>query len=127
LGSLGSSLLESEGLIYACEHVQLRVNQLKLNHVFNILNNTAPPYLNTNFTLKTSVHSNNTRSGPLSLAIPSVKSFGIKSFFYTSSKLWNSMPGQIQTSTTKSGLKRAVKQHLQSQTVQLESNSFVSF
>ena len=107
--------------------VELRVDQLKLNHVFNILNNTAPSYLTANFQLKTSHHSTNTRSGPLSLVIPPVKSFGIKSFFYTASKLWNSLPGQIQTSTSKSIFKKAVTQHLHTRSISQESNSFISF
>jgi len=57
--------------------VKLRSKQLKLNKVYNIINGTAPIYLNTAFKLITSQRNINTRSSTMSFQIPQVKSFGI--------------------------------------------------
>ena len=58
--------------------VKLCAKQLKLNQVHNILNGTAPIYLNTAFKLTTSQHNINTSSSTMSLQIPQV--FGKKYF-----------------------------------------------
>ena len=51
------------------------VDQLvALNQIHNIVHGKAPIYLKSTFSLNTSRH--NTRSGPLSLSIPSVKGLG---------------------------------------------------
>ena len=63
--------------------VELRDKQFKVNQVHNILNGTAPVYLNTAFKLTTSQHNINTRSSTMSLHIPQVKSFGKNNFTYT--------------------------------------------
>ena len=55
--------------------VELCAKQLKLNEIHNILNGTAPVYLNTTFKLTTSQDNINTRSSTMSLQIPQVKSF----------------------------------------------------
>jgi len=109
--------------------VDLRVTQLKLNHVYNIINNSAPNYLTSSFTLRTSLHNNNhnTRSGSLSLVIPSVKSFGGTSFFYTGAKLWNDVPIQTQSSTTKPTFKRSLKAHLFHWLEQQDQNPCIFF
>ena len=52
-------------------------------------------YLQSSFSLNTSRH--NTRSGPLSLSIPSDKSFGLSSFNYTGAVAWNDLPGDIKS------------------------------
>ena len=54
--------------------VELRAKQLIQVH--NILNGTAPVYLNTAFKLTPCQHNINTRSSTMSLQIPQVKSFG---------------------------------------------------
>ena len=71
--------------------VDLRVKQLKLNQVHNIVHGKAPMYLQSSFSLNTSRH--NTRSGTPSLSIPSVKSFGLSYFNYTGAVAWNDLPG----------------------------------
>ena len=70
--------------------VDLTVKQLKLNQV----NGKAPIYFKSSFSLNTSRH--NTSSGPLSLSIPSVKSFRLSSFNYTEAVAWNDLPGDIK-------------------------------
>ena len=44
--------------------------------------------------------------------MPSVKGFGIKSFFYSASKLWNSLSPNLQHVTNKYLFKRNVKAYL---------------
>ena len=62
--------------------VELRVKQLKLNLVHNIINGKAPNYLSESLKLTRNQHNINTRSGTLSLQVP-VKSFCKTSFQYT--------------------------------------------
>ena len=80
--------------------VEYRVIQLKLNHMFNIVHGSAPEYLKNNINI-TREPAHNTRSGSFACYIPNVKSFGIKSFFFTGSKLWNSLSHSIQCITDK--------------------------
>ena len=55
--------------------VPFRVDQLLLNHMYNIVHGTAPEYLKSCIKIaQDSVH--NTRSGNLACAMPSVGSFG---------------------------------------------------
>ena len=64
--------------------VEYRVTQLKLNHMFNIVHGSAPEYLKNSVNI-TREPAHNTRSGRFACYIPNVKSFGIKSFFFTGS------------------------------------------
>ena len=71
--------------------VELRVKQLKLNLVHNIINGKAPNYLSESINLTRNQHNINTRSGTLSLQVPYVKSFGKTSFQYTGIQAWNEL------------------------------------
>ena len=64
--------------------------QIVQNHIFNSVHGSAPEYLKHSFNLSRS-NRYDIRSGNVSCVMPSVKGFGIKSFFYSSSKLWNSL------------------------------------
>ena len=88
--------------------VEYRVTQLMLNHMFNIVHGSASEYLknNINITIEPAL---NTRSGRFACYIPNVKSFGIKSFFFTGSKLWNSLSHSIQCITDKFIFKKMIK------------------
>ena len=88
--------------------VEYRVTQLKLNHMFNIVHGSAPEYLKNNINI-TREPAHNTRSGSFACYIPNVKSFGIKSFFFTGSKLWNSLSHSIQCVTDKFIFKKMIK------------------
>ena len=93
--------------------VEYRVTQLKLNHMFNIVHGSAPEYLKNNIQLDiTREPAHNTRSGSFACYIPNVKSFGIKSFFFTGSKLWNSLSHSIQCITDKFIFKKMIKGNL---------------
>ena len=88
--------------------VEYRVTQIKLNHMFNIVHGSAPEYLKNNINI-TREPAHNTRSGSFACYIPNVKSFGIKSFFFTGSKLWNSLSHSIQCITDKFIFKKMIK------------------
>ena len=105
--------------------VDIRVKQLKLNQIglHNVVHGKAPLYLNSSFSLNTSRH--NTSSGPLSLSIPSVKSFGQSSFNYTGAVAWNDLPGDIKSVRTKPMFKSKVKQFLFNKFREQEENPFV--
>ena len=60
--------------------VPLRVDQLKLNHMRNIINGIAPSYLK-NEILIASLTGHGTRSGNRTCFVHRVNSFAIKSFF----------------------------------------------
>ena len=59
--------------------VKYRADQIKLNHMFNIVHDSAPEYLKQSINLSRS-NRYDTRSGNLSCVMPSVKGFGIKYF-----------------------------------------------
>ena len=60
--------------------VPLRVDQLKLNHMYNIVNGISPHYLRSEVSMAGN-HGHNTRSGNRACFVPRVNSFAIKSFF----------------------------------------------
>ena len=58
----------------------VRVDQLKLNHIYNIMNGIAPGYLKSEISI--AGHTGHvTRSGSRACFVPRVNSFAIKSFF----------------------------------------------
>ena len=59
--------------------VPLRVDQLKLNHMYNIINGIAPSYLKSEISIASHT-SHMTRSGNRACFVPRVNSFAIKSF-----------------------------------------------
>ena len=88
--------------------VPLRVAQLKLNHMYNIVNGISPHYLRVEVSMAGN-HGHNTRSGNRACFVPRMNSFAIKSFFYTGGKLWNSLPYTTQRIT------KSVAYHIQIQ------------
>ena len=108
--------------------VDLRVKQFKLNHIqcyvtLNIVHGKASIYLNSIFSLNTSRH--NTSSGPLSLSIPSVKSFGLSSFNYAGAAAGNDLPGDIKYVQTKPMFKSKVKKFSFNKCLEQEENHFI--
>ena len=70
--------------------IHKRIEQLKMNHMFNIIHGISPAYLKEGISLQDNA-SHQTRSVTfLSCQTPKVNSFGLKSFFYTAIKCWNS-------------------------------------
>ena len=91
--------------------VPLRVDQLKLNHMYNIINGIAPSYLKSEISI--AGHTGHvTRSGNRACFVPRVNSFAIKSFFYTDIKQWNALPSTTQLLTNKQAFKSEVKKLL---------------
>tara|TARA_B110000881_G_C18495777_1_gene474172 strand:- start:132 stop:1001 length:870 start_codon:yes stop_codon:yes gene_type:complete len=90
-------------------NTQDRVKQLRLNHVFNIFNDSGAPYLKLNFTRAASAHSHRTRSSNFNFIVPRVKGIAKKSFYYNAVLDWNDLPPQIQSLGSRMVFKRAVK------------------
>ena len=92
--------------------VSKRCEQITLCHVFKAKNGLSPSYMSDFINTQDSVHNYNTRlSSNGGLALPKVKSFGLKSFSYIGCKLWNMLPSNIREHSTISGFKQAVKLH----------------
>ena len=83
-----------------------RVTQLRLNHVFNIVNGSVPPYLTQNFVL------NECRTrGAISriFVIPGHNQCSKNSFTYCAIKDWNKLPTNIKSCNIKATFKPLVK------------------
>ena len=59
--------------------------------------------------------------------MPSVKGFGIKSFFYSASKLWNSLSPNLQHVTNKYLFKRNVKAYLWEKLLAVDQDDYIYF
>ena len=89
--------------------VHKRVEQLKMNHMFNIIHGNSPAYLKEDISLQDNT-SHQTRSvTSLSCQTPRVNSFGLRSFFYTAIKCWNSLPFSLRSINTKQLYKNNLK------------------
>ena len=105
--------------------IELRVKQLKLNLVYNIINDRAPRYLSNYINVSCKQHGINTRSSYVSLHVPYVKSFGQTSFYYTGVLAWNKLPQHIQSVLNISQCKCLVKRFLFSYLNDQEASSFI--
>ena len=74
--------------------VEYRVQQLKLNHMYDIVNGIAPDIMSNLLEIPPIDHHIITRNSTLSFAIPQVSTSGLTSFFYTGARLWNSLPSE---------------------------------
>ena len=89
--------------------VHKKVEQLKMNHMFNSIHGISPAYLKEDISLQDNV-SHQTRSvTSLSCQTPRVNSFGLKSFFYTAIKSWNSLPFSLRSINMKQSFKNILK------------------
>ena len=76
------------------------LNKIKSN-MFNIIHGNSPAYLKEDISLQDNT-SHQTRSvSSLSCQTPRVNSFGLRSFFYTAIKCWNSQPFSLRSINTK--------------------------
>ena len=105
--------------------VPLRVDQLKLNNMYNIINGIAPSYLKREISI--AVHTGHvTRSGKRACFVPRVNSFLIKSFFYTCIKQWNALiPPVTQLLTNKHAFKSEVTKLLWMKLIQMDKEFFL--
>ena len=107
--------------------VELRVKQLKLNVVYNVINDRAPKYMSNLFNVACKQHGINTRSSVMSLHVPYVKLFGQTSFYYTGIHAWNKLPFSIQSVQNMKQFKCLLKQFLFSCLNDQEASSFIYF
>jgi hypothetical protein len=92
--------------------IESRVSQIKVTHMFRILNNESPKYLRDGISKMHEKHKYNTRSGEMALFKPKLNTQGQKTFLYTAISQWNSLPKDVQSETTKEGFKKKVKKYL---------------
>ena len=104
---------------------QDRAKQLRLNHVFNIFNDTGAPYLKNNFIRTSSAHTHRTRSSNFNFVVPRVKGIAYKSFYYNAILDWNALPPQIQSISNRMAFKKAVKKQLADSALKQESAEFI--
>ena len=107
--------------------VELRVKQLKLNLVYNVINGKAPKYMSNLINVACKQHGINTRSSVMSLRVPYVKSFGPTSFYYTGIHAWNELPFPIQSVQNMRQFKCLLKQFLFSCLNDQEASSFIYY
>ena len=106
--------------------VSLRVDQLKLNHMYSITNSIAPSYLKSEIAIAD--HTGHvTRSGNRACFVPRVNSFAIKSFFYTGIKQWNALPSATQLISNKHAFKSEVKKLLWMKLIQLDEKIYLFY
>ena len=92
--------------------VNKRVDKTILCYVFKMKHGLAPDYIGENFLSQEFVHSHRTRfSDHGGFAVPEVKGFGAKSFFFTGISLWNKLPASITQTTKLTDFKTKVKHH----------------
>ena len=108
--------------------VPLRVDQLKLNDMYNIINGIAPSYLKSEISIAGHT-SHVTRSGNRACFVPRVNSFAIKSFFYTGIKQWNALPSTTQLGllTNKQAFKSEVKKLLWLKLIQMDEEVYLFY
>ena len=89
--------------------VHKRVEQLKMNHMFNIIHGISPAYLKEDISLQDNANHQTRSVTSLSCQTPRVNSFGLKSFFYTAIKSWNSLPFSLRSINMKQSFKNILK------------------
>jgi hypothetical protein len=89
--------------------LESRVDQLKLNHMFDILNDRAPGYMKNHIDMVYNQQSYNTRASVMSRKIPRVNNTARSTFFYTGICLWNILPLEIKRIESKNVFKKQEK------------------
>ena len=103
--------------------VNYRVDQLKLNLMFNINHGMAPSYI---FSSRVrDQHSIGTRSREYDVVVPRVRGPGSSTFAFTAAKLWNALPANIQRIDTPGSFRRAVLMFLVRKYESYDSNPFL--
>ena len=94
--------------------------------MFNIVHGSAPEYLKQSFNLSRG-NRYDTRLGNVSCVMPSVNGFGIKSFFYSASKLWNSLFPNMQHVTNKYLFKKNDTAYLWDKLLAVDQDDYIYF
>ena len=99
-----------------------RVSQLRLNHVFNIVQGLAPVYLGEHFERNTNI----TRGGSsMNFQVPRVGSHNKSNFYYNAILDWNSLPISVKSLQNRESFKIAVKEHLVQTAREREDSDFI--
>ena len=107
--------------------VHKRVDQLKMNHMFNIIQGISPAYLREDILLSdNSNHQTRSVTSP-SCQIPRVNSSGLKSFFFTAIKCWNSLPSCVRNINPKQPFKSMLKKTIWDQMFLENQQSFIYY
>ena len=107
--------------------VHKRVDQLKMNHMFNIIQGISPAYLREDILLSdNSNHQTRSVTSP-SCQIPRVNSSGLKSFFFTAIKCWNSLPSCVRNIDLKQPFKSMLKKTIWDQMFLESQQSFIYY
>ena len=107
--------------------VHKRVDQLKMNHMFNIIQGISPAYLREDILLSdNSNHQTRSVTSP-SCQIPRVNSSGLKSFFFTAIKCWNSLTSCVRNIDLKQPFKSMLKKTIWDQMFLESQQSFIYY
>ena len=107
--------------------VETRVEQLKLSHMLNIINNRAPNYL-CNFVRPSEQRPTTRRSSRNSVSAPSFRSkLGQSTFKYSAYKAWDALPNDIKLIQSKQNFKFKVKLFLVERLVSQENSDYVFY
>ena len=105
-----------------------RVRQLKLNHVFRIINDQCPGYLKENFSMiRDTQLSLCTRASLNNLFLPRVKNQASHSFYFSAIKEWNSLPSKIKEYKSDVTFKLLIRDHLFKELQNKESCEFIYY
>ena len=105
-----------------------RVRQLKLNHVFRIINDQCPGYLKENFSMiKDTQLSLCTRASLNNFFLPRVKNQASHSFYFSAIKEWNSLPSKIKENKSDVTFKLLIRDHLFKELQNKESCEFIYY
>ena len=104
-----------------------RVDQLKMNHLFNIIHGTAPAYLRLDISLNDNASHQTRPSTTFSCQTPRVNSFGLKTFFYTAIKCWNSLPCTIGSINMKQTFKALLKKRIWDQLFSQQQELYIYY
>ena len=107
-----------------CLRVSDRVKQLRLNHVYKIVNGSSPMYLKDNFTSISTKHRYGTRNSSTNFYVPQVNSVTKCSFFYNAILDWNVLQESIKRSSSLAMFKNNVKMFLVNSSTQRENCDF---
>ena len=89
-----------------------RVSQLRLNHVFNIVQGLAPAYLGDHFERNSNITRGGGGGSSMNFQVPRVGSYNKSNFYYNAILDWNSLPVNIRCVRNRESFKIAVKEHL---------------
>ena len=101
-----------------------RVDQLKMNHMFNIIQGISPAYLREGILLSDNSNHQTRSVTSLSCQIPRVNNSGLKSFFFTAITCWNSLPFCVRNIDQKQPFKSMLKKTIWDQMFLENQQSF---